>query len=152
MKSSCCLCACPLQQFEAGLSAGQIDTDLRLNSHSCLQVSLRSTTKIFFSPRHISVWKYALFDEKIWKPKEWRQKRRSLLATARRQWIRTQQSKNCWISCFWCDPCRIKFLIQFFFRFPNLFASCTVTFKYTHQIVCWEARAGRGVLCSTPPW
>jgi hypothetical protein len=39
----------------------------------------------------------------------------------------------------------------FFFRFPNLFAICTDTFKYNQQMVCWEARAGRGELCSTPP-
>jgi hypothetical protein len=38
-----------------------------------------------------------------------------------------------------------------FFRFPNFFAICIDTFKYDQQIVCWEARAGRGVLCSTPP-
>jgi hypothetical protein len=41
---------------------------------------------------------------------------------------------------------------DFFLRFPNLFAICIHTFKYNQQIVCWEARAGRGVLCSTPPW
>jgi hypothetical protein len=38
-----------------------------------------------------------------------------------------------------------------FFRFPNLFAICTDTFKYNQQMVCWEARAGRGVLCNTLP-
>jgi hypothetical protein len=84
MKTSCCLCACPLQQLEADLSAGQIDTELRHNARSCLQVSLKYMTKTFFSPRHICVWKYALFDEeKTWKTEQWRQKRRSLLATAR---------------------------------------------------------------------
>jgi hypothetical protein len=40
----------------------------------------------------------------------------------------------------------------FFFRFPNLFAICRDTFTYNQQILCWEARAGRGVLCSTSPW
>jgi hypothetical protein len=39
---------------------------------------------------------------------------------------------------------------SFVFRFPNLFSICIHTFKYNQQIVCWEARAGRGVLCSTP--
>jgi hypothetical protein len=39
----------------------------------------------------------------------------------------------------------------FFVRFPNLFAICIHTFKYNQQIVCWEARVDRGVLCSTPP-
>jgi hypothetical protein len=39
----------------------------------------------------------------------------------------------------------------FFFKFPNLFAICNDTFRYIQQMVCWEARAGRGVLCSTPP-
>jgi hypothetical protein len=39
----------------------------------------------------------------------------------------------------------------FFFKFPYLFAICIDTFKYNQQIVYWEARAGRGVLCSTPP-
>jgi hypothetical protein len=43
-------------------------------------------------------------------------------------------------------------LQEFFFRFPNLFAICVDTFKYNQQMVCWEVRAGRGVLCSTPPW
>jgi hypothetical protein len=40
----------------------------------------------------------------------------------------------------------------FFFRFPSLFAICIRTFKYNQQMVCWEARAGRGVLCSTFLW
>jgi hypothetical protein len=33
------------------------------------------------------------------------------------------------------------------FRFLNLFAICIDTFKYNQQMVCWEARAGKGVLC-----
>jgi hypothetical protein len=37
-----------------------------------------------------------------------------------------------------------------FIRFPNLFAICRNTFRYIQQMVRWEARAGRGVLCSTP--
>jgi hypothetical protein len=39
----------------------------------------------------------------------------------------------------------------FLFRFPTLFAICIHTFKFNQQIVCWEARASRQVLCSTPP-
>jgi hypothetical protein len=38
---------------------------------------------------------------------------------------------------------------ELFFIFHNLFAICIHT--YNQQIVCWEARAGRGVLCNTPP-
>jgi hypothetical protein len=38
-----------------------------------------------------------------------------------------------------------------FVLFLNVFAICIDTFKYNQQMVCWEARAGRGVLCSTPP-
>jgi hypothetical protein len=41
-------------------------------------------------------------------------------------------------------------LKQHEFLFPNLFAICRDTFRYIQQMVCWEARAGRGVLCSTP--
>jgi hypothetical protein len=41
--------------------------------------------------------------------------------------------------------------IAAFFLFPNVFAICRDTFRYIQQMVYWEARAGRGVLCSTPP-
>jgi hypothetical protein len=41
-------------------------------------------------------------------------------------------------------------LVFFFVRFFNLFAICIDTLKYNQQMVCWEARAGREVLCSTP--
>jgi hypothetical protein len=34
-----------------------------------------------------------------------------------------------------------------FFNFPDLFAICNDTFRYIQRMVCWEARAGRGVLC-----
>jgi hypothetical protein len=36
-------------------------------------------------------------------------------------------------------------ILIFFLRFPNLFAICIDTFKYNQQMVCWEARASRGV-------
>jgi hypothetical protein len=36
--------------------------------------------------------------------------------------------------------------LYFFFGFPNLFAIYIDTFKYNQQMVCWKARAGRGVL------
>jgi hypothetical protein len=44
------------------------------------------------------------------------------------------------------------------FRVSNLFfisqfiCNLYTYIKYNQQIVCWEARAGRGVLCSTSPW
>jgi hypothetical protein len=31
-----------------------------------------------------------------------------------------------------------------FFLFHNLFAICIDTLKYNQQMMCWEARAGRG--------
>jgi hypothetical protein len=37
---------------------------------------------------------------------------------------------------------------NFFF---SLFATCRDTFRNIQQMVCWEARAGIGVLCNTPP-
>jgi hypothetical protein len=59
------------------------------------------------------------------------------------------------MTCFYSDvPIkksgnnRKNFLLEFVFvRFPNLFAIWVHKFKYNQQIVCWEARAGRGVLC-----
>jgi hypothetical protein len=45
---------------------------------------------------------------------------------------------------------RFALLPKLFFIFPNLFAICRDTFRYIQQMVCWEARAGRGVPCSTP--
>jgi hypothetical protein len=45
----------------------------------------------------------------------------------------------------------VSYQRKVFFRFPNLFAICRDTFRYIQQIVCWEARAGRRVLCSNPP-
>jgi hypothetical protein len=40
----------------------------------------------------------------------------------------------------------------FLLDFPIYLQSIYIyTFKCNQQIVCWDARADRGVLCSTPP-
>jgi hypothetical protein len=56
--------------------------------------------------------------------------------------------------CVKCTPiiiARQRFGEHFFFKFPHLFAIYNDTFRYIQQMVCWEVRAGRGVLCSIPP-
>jgi hypothetical protein len=39
-----------------------------------------------------------------------------------------------------------------FFQISQFICNLYTYIKYNQQIVCWEARAGRGVLCSTSPW
>jgi hypothetical protein len=51
-----------------------------------------------------------------------------------------------WLRFFSCEGG-----VEFFF-ISQCICNLYTYIKYNQQIVCWEARAGRGVLCSTSLW
>jgi hypothetical protein len=56
------------------------------------------------------------------------------------------------VKALYYNPEGLVFENRWIFFISQFICNLYTYIKYNQKIVCWEARAGRGVLCSTSPW